>query len=134
MRHIKRKHNDKASPSTANVPPTLKRARDTTAPGSDSQSSLEERAGPSGYQKKAKTIFSTEFLQVFCGVAEVVGMGGVGGSQETVESDSSMQVEVGERREVESSSSQGENMAGTSGEVAASSGVATSSQEEALRQ
>ena len=135
LRHIKRKHNDKASPSTpttANVPPTLKRPRDTTAPGSDSQSSLEERAGPSGYQKKAKTIFSTEFLQVSSGVAEVVGMGGVSGSQETVESDSSMQVEVGERREVESSSSQGENMVGTSGEVAASSGVATSSQEEAL--
>ena len=132
LRHIKRKHNDKASPSTANVPPTLKRPRDTTAPDSDSQSSLEERAGPSGYQKKAKTIFSTEFLQVSSGVAEVVGMGGVSGSQETVESDSSMQVEVGERREVESSSSQGENMAGTSGEVAASSGVATSSQEEAL--
>ena len=135
LRHIKRKHNDKASPSTpttANVPPTLKRPRDTTAPDSDSQSCLEERAGPSGYQKKAKTIFSTEFLQVSSGVAEVVGMGGVSGSQETVESDSSMQVEVGERREVESSSSQGENMVGTSGEVAASSGVATSSQEEAL--
>merc|ERR1712142_1097239 len=41
-----------STPTTASVPPTLKRPRDTTAPDSDSQSSLEERAGPSGYQKK----------------------------------------------------------------------------------
>jgi len=78
-------------PTTASVPPTLKRPRDSTAPDSDSQSG-EERAGPSGYQKKARTISSTEFLQVSSGGAEVVEMGGVSGSQETVESDSSMQV------------------------------------------
>jgi len=121
-----------STPTTASVPPTLKRPRDTTAPDSDSQSSVEERAGPSGYQKKARTISSTEFLQVSSGGAEVVEMGGVSGSQETmVESDSSMQVDVGERREVGSSSSQGVDMVGTSGE-AASSGVATSSQEEVL--
>jgi len=122
-----------STPTTASVPPTLKRPRDTTAPDSDSQSSAEERAGPgSGYQKKARTISSTEFLQVSSGGAEVVEMGGVSGSQENmVESDSSMQVEVGERREVGSSSSQGVDMVGTSGE-AASSGVATSSQEEVL--
>lgn len=121
-----------STPTTASVPPTLKRPRDSTAPDSDSQSSVEDRAGPSGYQKKARTISSTEFLQVSSGGAEVVEMGGVSGSQETVESDSSMQVEVGERREVGSSSSQGVDMVGTSGEVAASSGVATSSQEEVL--
>lgn len=121
-----------STPTTASVPPTLKRPRDTTAPDSDSQSSLEGLAGPSGYQKKARTISSTEFLQVSSGGAEVVEMGGVSGSQESmVESDSSMQVEVGERREVGSSSSQGVDMVGTSGE-AASSGVATSSQEEVL--
>eukprot|EP00092_Neocalanus_flemingeri_P000848 GFUD01000905.1.p1 GENE.GFUD01000905.1~~GFUD01000905.1.p1 ORF type:complete len:1977 (-),score=934.20 GFUD01000905.1:29-5959(-) len=91
-----------STPTTASVPPTLKRPRDSTAPDSDSQSSAEERAGPSGYQKKARTISSTEFLQVSSVGAEVVEMGGVSGSQETVESDSSMQVEVGERREGES--------------------------------
>ena len=63
---------------------------------------------------------------------EVVSMGGVSGSQEIVESDSSMQVEVGEWRHDGSSSSQVVDMVGTSGEVAASIGVATSSQEEVL--
>merc|ERR1712013_128384 len=73
-----------STPTTASVPPTLKRPRDTTAPDSDSQSSAEERAGPgSGYQKKARTISSTEFLQVSSGGAEVVEMGGVSGSQES---------------------------------------------------
>ena len=43
-----------------------------------------------------------------------------------------MQMEVGDRREVGSSSSLGVKMVGTSGEVAASSGVATCSQEEEL--
>ena len=133
LRHIRRKHNDKARPSTtttANVPLTLQRPRDTTAPDSDSQSSLEETVVTSGYQKKAKTIFNTEFLLVSSGEADVVGMGGVSVSQEMVESDSSMQVEVGERREVESSSLV-ENLGGKSREVVASSGVATFSQEEA---
>jgi len=77
-----------STPTTASVPPTLKRPRENTAPDSDSQSSVEERAGPSGYQKKARTISSTEFLQVSSGGAEVVEMGGVSGSQETMESDS----------------------------------------------
>ena len=38
-------------------------------------SSSKERAGPSGYQKKARTISSTKFLQVTSGGAEVVEMG-----------------------------------------------------------
>ena len=116
-------------PTTASASRTLKRPRDSTAPD---KLSVEDKAGLSGYQKEARTLASTEFLQLSSVGVEVVEMGGVSGSQETVESDSSMQVEVGERREVGSSSSQGVDMVGTSGEVAASSGVATSSQEEVL--
>merc|ERR1711915_729790 len=106
-----------STPTTASVPPTLKRPRDTTAPDSDSQSSLEDRAGPSGYQKKARTISSTEFLQVSSGGAEVVEMGGVSNSGEEMESDSSMHVDLGaaaERREVGSSSSVNVDHVGTS--------------------
>ena len=57
-------------------------------------------------------------------------MGGGSGSQETVvECDSSMQVEVGERREVRNR--MGVDM-GTSGEMVASSGVGTCCQEGVL--
>jgi len=123
-------------PTTASVPPTLKRSRDSVLAESDSISSGEDRAGPSGYQKKARTISSTEFLQVSSGGAEVVEMGGVSNSGEEMESDSSMQVDLGtaaERREVGSSSSINVDHVGTSSnEMAASSGVATSSQEEIL--
>ena len=106
-----------STPTTASVPPTLKRPRESAvAPDSDSQSSLEERAGPSGNQKKARTISSTEFLQVSSGGAEVVEMGGVSGSGE-------------DGMELDWS---GMELVGTSGEMAASSvgSVATSSQEE----
>ena len=65
--------------STASVQPTLKRPRESTLAESDSMSSnSEDRAGPSGYQKKARTISSTEFLQVSSGGAEVVEMSGAG--------------------------------------------------------
>ena len=63
------------------------------APDSDSQSSLEERAGPSGNQKKARTISSTEFLQVSSGGAEVVEMGGVSVSGEDGQPGQPQQVE-----------------------------------------
>merc|ERR1719474_1372436 len=82
-------------PTTASVPPTLKRTRDSVLAESDSISSAEDRAGPSGYQKKARTISSTEFLQVSSGGAEVVEMGGVSNSGEEMESDSSMHVDLG---------------------------------------
>merc|ERR1719270_2264513 len=56
--------------TTASVQPTLKRPRESTLAESDSMSSnSEDRAGPSGYQKKARTISSTEFLQVSSGGA-----------------------------------------------------------------
>jgi len=116
------------APTTASVPPTLKRPRDSTLAESDSMSSEEERAGPSGQQKKPRTISRTEVFQVTSGGAEVVEMSGVSGSGENLESDSSGQ----ERREVGSSSSVNVDLVGTSGEMAASSGVATSSQEEIL--
>lgn len=65
--------------TTASVQPTLKRPRESTLAESDSMSSnSEDRAGPSGYQKKARTISSTEFLQVSSGGAEVVEMSGAG--------------------------------------------------------
>ena len=120
-------------PSTASVPPTLKRSRESTMAESDSISSGE--AGPSGYQKKARTISSTEFLQVSSGGAEVVVMSGVSGSQETSGSsvETSDSSATGERREVGSSSSVNVDTIGiSSSEIAASSGVATSSQEEIL--
>ena len=115
-------------PTTASVPPTLKRPRDSTVTESDSVSSEEDRAGPSGQQKKPRTISSTETFQVSSGGAEVVEMSGVAGIGEIMESDSTGQ----ERREVGSSSSVNVDLVGTSGEIAASSGVATSSQEEVL--
>ena len=114
-----------AAPTTASVPPTLKRPRDSTLAESDSVSS--EEAGPSGQQKKPRTVSST--FQVTSGGAEVVEMSGVSGSVENMESDSSGGQE---RREVGSSSSVNVDLVGTSGEMAASSGVATSSQEEIL--
>ena len=116
------------APTTASVPPTLKRPRDSTVTESDSVSSEEDRAGPSGQQKKPRTISSTESFQVSSGGAEVVEMSGVAGLGEIMESDSTGQ----ERREVGSSSSVNVDLVGTSGEIAASSGVATSSQEEIL--
>ena len=50
-------------------------------------SSSKERAGPSGYQKKARTISSMKFLQVTSGGAEVVEMGS--SQLEPADSDSS---------------------------------------------
>ena len=122
-----------SAPTTASVPPTLKRPRDGAA-DSDSQSSTEGAAGQAampGGQKKARTISSTEglSLQVSSGGGEEEG---ISGSLE-VESDSSMQVEGGEvvGREVGSSSQiLSTEVVGTSGEVAACSGVTTSTQEE----
>ena len=122
-----------SAPTTASVPPTLKRPRDAAA-DSDSQSSTEGAAGQAtmpGGQKKARTISSTEglSLQVSSGGGEEEG---ISGSLE-VESDSSMQVEGGEvvGREVGSSSQiLSTEVVGTSGEVAACSGVTTSTQEE----
>ena len=87
---------------------------------------MEDRAGPSGYQKKARSISSTEFLKVSSVGAEVVEMSGVSDSYTSIEE------EVGERIEVGSSSSQRVDMVVTSGEVAAIGGVATSSQEVVL--
>merc|ERR1719431_1689786 len=80
-----------SAPTTASVPPTLKRPRDAAA-DSDSQSSTEGAAGQAtmpGGQKKARTISSTEglSLQVSSGGGEEEG---ISGSLE-VESDSSMQ-------------------------------------------
>ena len=121
-----------STPTTASVPPTLKRPRESAvAPDSDSQSSLEERAGPSGNQKKARTISSTEFLQVSSGGAEVVEMGGVSGSGEDSQP-GQPESAGGAERQVESSSNLCMELVGTSGEMAASSvgSVATSSQEE----
>ena len=67
-----------AVPTTASVQPTLKRPREATLAESDSMSSnTEDRAGPSGYQKKVRTISSTEFQQVSSGGAEVVEMSGM---------------------------------------------------------
>ena len=111
-------------PTTASVPPNLKRPRET--PDSDSQMS-EERAGPSGIQKKARTISSTEqfgeYDQVSSGTADVPELAGVSGSQD-LESDSSAQLDA-ELREVGSSSQMGDSV-GTSFEIAASSGVRSS--------
>ena len=74
-----------SAPSTASVQPTLKRPRESPQTESDSISSGDNVAGPSGYhqQKKPRTISSTEFLQVSSGGAEVVDM--------VQESDSSLQ-------------------------------------------
>ena len=129
-----------SAPTTASVPPTLKRPREMIA-DSDSQSSSEGAMGGSvsvpGMQKKARTISSTEGLnlQVSSGGMSMGGEQeeqGISGSGE-VESDSSMQVmEAGEERREVGSSSQffGAEVVGTSGEVAACSGVTTSTQEE----
>merc|ERR1719234_145014 len=129
-----------SAPTTASVPPTLKRPREVMA-DSDSQSSSEGAMGGSvsvpGMQKKARTISSTEGLnlQVSSGGMSMGGEQeeqGISGSGE-VESDSSMQVmEAGEERREVGSSSQffGAEVVGTSGEVAACSGVTTSTQEE----
>ena len=87
-----------SAPTTASVPPILKRPRDTTAPDSDSQSS-DDRAGPSGYQQKARTISITEFLQVSCGGAVVVEMEGVSGIQERVIAACRWRLETGEKWE-----------------------------------
>ena len=50
------------TPTTACVPPALKCPRDSTALESDSQSRVEDRVCLSGYQKKARSISSTELL------------------------------------------------------------------------
>jgi len=106
---------------------------------SDSQSSSEGAMGGSasvpGMQKKARTISSTEGLNLQVSSGGIMGgeeEQGISGSGE-VESDSSMQVmEPGEERREVGSSSQffGAEVVGTSGEVAACSGVTTSTQEE----
>jgi hypothetical protein len=110
------------TPTTASVPPNMKRPRET--PDSDSQMS-EERAGPSGVQKKARTISSTEqfgdYDQVSSGTTDTLELAGVSGSQD-LESDSSAQAAEAELREVGSSSQLGDSV-GTSFEIAASSGV-----------
>ena len=127
-----------SAPTTASVPPTLKRPREMMA-DSDSQSSSEGAMGGSasvpGMQKKARTISSTEGLNLQVSSGGIMGgeeEQGISGSGE-VESDSSMQVmEPGEERREVGSSSQffGAEVVGTSGEVAACSGVTTSTQEE----
>jgi len=113
------------TPTTASVQPNMKRPRE--APDSDSQMS-EERAGPSGLQKKARTISSTEqfaeYDQVSSGTADALELAGVSGSQD-LESDSSAQHLDAELREVGSSSQMGDSV-GTSFEIAASSGVRSS--------
>ena len=124
-----------SAPTTASVPPTLKRPREMMA-DSDSQSSSEGAMGGNasvpGMQKKARTISSTEGLNLQVSSGGIVEEQGISGSGE-VESDSSMQVmEPGEERREVGSSSQffGAEVVGTSGEVAACSGVTTSTQEE----
>ena len=95
---------------------TLKRPREATLAESDSMSSnTEDRAGPSGYQKKARTISSTEFLQVSIGGADVVEMSGAG-------------VETSDPMLTSSSSRDVDQQVGTSSQLASSAGVATSSQ------
>ena len=87
-----------SAPTTASVPPTLKRPREMLA-DSDSQSSSEGAMGGSasvpGMQKKARTISSTEGLNLQVSSGGIMGSGeeeqGISGSGE-VESDSSMQV------------------------------------------
>ena len=119
-------------PTTASVPPTLKRPRDSTLAESDSMSSGEERAGPSGYQKKARTISSTEFLQVTSGGAEVVEMGS-SSQPEPADSDSSGAAAGGAG--VGSSSAvapSDQDTVGTSSSLVTGDMAATSSQEEIL--
>merc|ERR1719284_314142 len=93
-----------SAPTTASVPPTLKRPREMMA-DSDSQSSSEGALGGSasvpGMQKKARTISSTEGLNL------------------QVSSGASLMVGVEEEQGISGS-----------GEVAACSGVTTSTQEE----
>ena len=110
-----------SAPTTSSVPPTLQRPREQVA-DSDSQSSNEggvaARGAVPGMQKKARTISSTEGLQVAVS-RKGEGEEGISGSG-VMESDSSNQLEGGEeRREV----------VGTSGKVATCSVVTTSTQE-----
>ena len=94
-------------------------------------SSGNERAGPSGYQKKARTISSTEFLQVTSGGAEVVEMGS--SQPEPADSDSSGAAAGGAG--VGSSSAvapSDQDTVGTSSSLVTGDMAATSSQEEIL--